>query len=45
MQNLDLLKFKKIFFVGIGGIGISAIAKMMLFQGKKFLVLISQKTR
>lgn len=34
MQNLDLSKIKKVFFVGIGGIGISAIARMMLLEGK-----------
>ncbi len=28
---------KKVFFVGIGGIGISAIARMMLFEGKEVL--------
>lgn len=28
-------KFKKVFFVGIGGIGISAIARMMLLEGKE----------
>jgi len=33
-MNLDLSKIKKVFFVGIGGIGISAIARMMLLQGK-----------
>ncbi len=31
--NLDTIK--KVFFVGIGGIGISAIARMMLFEGKE----------
>jgi UDP-N-acetylmuramate--alanine ligase len=34
MQNLDLSKIKKIFFAGIGGIGISAIARMMFLEGK-----------
>lgn len=33
MQNLDLQKVKKVFFIGIGGIGISALAKMMLSRG------------
>ncbi len=33
MQDLDLLKIKKIFFIGIGGIGISALAKMALSRG------------
>lgn len=31
----DLSKIKKVFFVGIGGIGISAIARMMLQEGKE----------
>lgn len=34
MQNLDLQKIKKVFFIGIGGIGISAIARMMHLEGK-----------
>ncbi len=33
MQNLDLKKIKKIFFIGIGGIGISALAKMAFAKG------------
>ncbi len=33
MQNLDLTKIKKIFFIGIGGIGISALAKMASSKG------------
>ncbi len=33
-MNLDLSKIKKIFFIGIGGIGISAIARMMYLEGK-----------
>lgn len=33
MQELDLSKIKKIFFIGIGGIGISALAKMALSRG------------
>ncbi len=36
-MNLDLSKVKKVFFVGIGGIGISAIAKMMQLEGKAVL--------
>ena len=32
---VDLSKIKKVFFVGIGGIGISAIARMMLLEGKQ----------
>ncbi|HEU0085418.1 MAG TPA: cyanophycin synthetase [Candidatus Paceibacterota bacterium] len=31
--NLDLSQIKKIFFIGIGGIGISALAKMALSRG------------
>ncbi len=34
MQELDLKKIKKVHFIGIGGIGISAIARMMLKRGK-----------
>lgn len=33
MQSLDLSKIKKIFFIGIGGIGISALAKMAISRG------------
>lgn len=32
-MNLDLSKIKKVFFIGIGGIGISALAKMLLARG------------
>ncbi|MBI2631146.1 UDP-N-acetylmuramate--L-alanine ligase, partial [Candidatus Nomurabacteria bacterium] len=32
---MDLSKIKKIFFIGIGGIGISAIARMMFLEGKE----------
>ncbi|MBP9715365.1 MAG: hypothetical protein KBD52_02655 [Candidatus Pacebacteria bacterium] len=32
-MNLDLLKIKKVFFIGIGGIGISALAQMVKSQG------------
>lgn len=35
MENLDLSKIKKIFFIGIGGIGISAIARMFFREGKE----------
>lgn len=31
----DLTKIKKVHFIGIGGIGISAIARMMLLEGKE----------
>src|SRR5680860_333482 len=34
MQNLDLSKIKNVHFVGIGGIGISAIARMMVEEEK-----------
>ncbi len=34
-MNLDLLKIKHVHFIGIGGIGISAIARMMIYEGKK----------
>lgn len=34
-MSLDLTKIKKIFFIGIGGIGISALAKMALSRGIK----------
>lgn len=34
MGNIDFKKNKKIHFIGIGGIGLSAIAKLMLAQGK-----------
>lgn len=33
MTSIDLSKIKKIFFIGIGGIGISALAKMALSKG------------
>ena len=33
-MEIDLKKIKKVFFVGIGGIGISAIARLMLLEGK-----------
>src|SRR3989339_887667 len=31
---VELSKIKKVFFVGIGGVGISAIARLMLLQDK-----------
>ncbi len=34
MKNIDLSKIKRVHFVGIGGIGVSAIARMMLSEGK-----------
>lgn len=33
MQDIDLSKIKKVFFIGIGGIGISALAKMTISRG------------
>lgn len=33
MKKIDLTKFKKPYFIGIGGIGISAIARMFLLDG------------
>ena len=33
-MNIDLDKIKKVYFVGVGGIGISAIARMMVREGK-----------
>jgi len=35
MSKINLNKIKKIHFIGIGGIGISAIAKMMALEGKE----------
>jgi UDP-N-acetylmuramate--alanine ligase len=32
-MDVDFTKIKKVFFIGIGGIGISALAKMMLSKG------------
>jgi UDP-N-acetylmuramate--alanine ligase len=34
MEKIDLDKIRKIHFVGVGGIGLSAIARLMLAQGK-----------
>ncbi|MFA6520680.1 MAG: cyanophycin synthetase [Candidatus Paceibacterota bacterium] len=33
MSDLDLTKIKKVFFIGIGGIGISALAQMLFNNG------------
>lgn len=35
MDQVNLDKIKKVHFIGIGGIGISAIARMMLAEGKE----------
>ncbi|MBP9711954.1 MAG: UDP-N-acetylmuramate--L-alanine ligase [Candidatus Pacebacteria bacterium] len=37
MTNINLKQFKKVYFVGIGGIGISAIARMMHLEGKEVI--------
>ncbi|MFA5841083.1 MAG: cyanophycin synthetase [Candidatus Paceibacterota bacterium] len=37
MQDIDLSKIKKVFFIGIGGIGISALAKMVMSRGIEVL--------
>jgi len=37
IESIDLATIKKVFFVGIGGIGISAIARMMLIEGKEVI--------
>jgi UDP-N-acetylmuramate--alanine ligase len=34
MQDIDLTQINNIHFIGVGGIGISAIARMMLSEGK-----------
>lgn len=34
MEKIDLTKIKNVHFIGIGGIGISAIARMMMQEGK-----------
>jgi len=34
MKKIDFTKIKKIHFIGIGGIGLSAVAKLMLARGK-----------
>jgi UDP-N-acetylmuramate--alanine ligase len=35
MEKLDITKIKNVHFIGIGGIGISAIARMMMHEGKR----------
>ena len=35
MKNVNFRKTKTIYFIGIGGIGISAVARMFLLEGKK----------
>ena len=34
MNEIDLTQINNIHFIGIGGIGVSAIARMMLSEGK-----------
>ena len=34
MEDLNLKTIKNVHFIGIGGIGISAVARMMLYEGK-----------
>jgi len=34
-MDIDLSKIKKVHFIGIGGIGVSAVARMMLHEGKQ----------
>jgi UDP-N-acetylmuramate--alanine ligase len=34
-ENFDITKYKKVHFIGIGGIGVSAVARMMLHDGKE----------
>ncbi|MDQ5958093.1 MAG: UDP-N-acetylmuramate--L-alanine ligase, partial [Patescibacteria group bacterium] len=33
-MNIDLKNIKKVHFIGIGGIGVSAVARMMMLEGK-----------
>jgi len=35
MSQINLEKIKKVYFIGIGGIGVSAIARMMALSGKE----------
>jgi len=37
MNIQDYKKFNKIYFIGIGGIGISAIARMLILEGKEVI--------
>jgi UDP-N-acetylmuramate--alanine ligase len=34
-ENFDITRYKKVHFIGIGGIGVSALARMMLHDGKE----------
>ncbi len=44
MMNIDISKVKKIFFIGIGGIGISALAKMAISRGIEVLGVNDEKS-
>ncbi|MDQ3014286.1 MAG: UDP-N-acetylmuramate--L-alanine ligase [bacterium] len=33
-MEIDFTKYKKVYFIGIGGIGVSALARMMMLEGK-----------
>lgn len=44
MKELDLSKIKKVFFIGIGGIGISALAKMALSRNMEVLGLNDEES-
>jgi len=44
MNMPDLEKIKKVYFIGIGGIGISALARMMLAEGKEVSGTNDQKS-
>lgn len=35
IKMIDLTKIKKVHFVGVGGIGVSAVARMLALEGKK----------
>ncbi len=37
MKEIDLKNVKKAYFIGIGGIGMSAVARMLLHEGKQVL--------
>src|SRR5664279_4909163 len=44
MKDVDLSKIKKVFFIGIGGIGISALAKMALSRDIEVLGLNDEES-
>lgn len=44
MEKIDLKKIKKVFFIGIGGIGISALAKMALSRDMEVLGLNDEES-